>query len=98
MLTFRPIAPTSGAAQSLHYDVVGDGAERFLIKRITQRPDFDHIVSLRTASRGNTKTHTLIADALNSPSLTSLVDALCDQAGLIATDLLTIYDDRADLQ
>ena len=98
VVAFRPLAPTAGPPRSLRYDVIGAGTERFLVKRIGHRPDFDHIVSLHTVSRPGGRTLTLAADALRSPSLAMLADALRDQAGLVATNLATLYDDRADLQ
>ena len=102
VIAYRPLAlaisaPAISAPKLLRYDLIGDGDERFLIKRIDRRPDFDQIVSLRTTSRSKRCALTLNADGLRSPSMTQLADALRRQANVIATDLVSLYDDRADL-
>jgi hypothetical protein len=97
VVAFRPLAPARSAPKVLRYDLIGDGEERFLVKRIEHRPDFDQIVSLRTASKRKPRALTLRADGLRSPSTQQIADALLRQTKLVATDLVSIYDDRADL-
>ena len=97
VIAFRPLAPALSAPKWLRYDLIGDSDERFLIKRIDHRPDFDQIVSLRTISRSERRTLTLNADGLRSPSIKRLADALLRQANVVATDVVSLYDDRADL-
>jgi hypothetical protein len=99
VIAFRPLATAASASTSWRYDLVGDGHERFLIKRIEQRPDFDQIVSLRTTSRRKPRSLTLDAEAgLRSPTMEQLADALLRQTNVVATDLVALYDDRADLE
>ena len=99
VVAFRPLAAEATKAKWLHYDIIGEGDERFLVKRIEQRPDFDQIVSLRTTSRSGQRTLTLrAAPGLTSPSMVQLAQALSKQADLVATELVQLYDDRADLQ
>ncbi len=97
VIAFRPLVPAISAPKWLRYDLIGDGDERFLIKRIDRRPDFDQIVSLRTTSSSKRRALTLNADGLRSPSMEQLADALLRQTNLVATDLVSLYDDRADL-
>ena len=99
VVAFRPLAAEATKAKWLHYDIIGEGDERFLVKRIEQRPDFDQIVSLRTTSRSGQRTLTLrAAPGLTSPSMVQLAQALSKQADLVATELVQLYGDRADLQ
>jgi hypothetical protein len=99
VVAFRPLVTAASRSALLRYDIVGDGRERFLIKRIEQRPDFDQIVSLRTRSKGGRRRLALRPEAsLASPTMAQLSEALSKQAGLVAEELVPLYDDRADLQ
>ena len=46
VLLFRQLSPEARRNASAHYMVIGGAAQRFLVKRIDSRPDFDHIVAL----------------------------------------------------
>lgn len=99
VVAFRPLATAASRSTWLHYDIVGDARERFLIKRIEQRPDFDQIVSLRTTSQNGRRTLILRPEPdLASPTMAQLSVALSKQAGVVAGELVPLYDDRADLQ
>ncbi|MGH8031381.1 MAG: hypothetical protein ACREO8_03210 [Luteimonas sp.] len=98
VLMFRPLAPTLGPPQTLRYDVVGEGEERFLVKRIERRPDFDQIVAFRTRSRDDAAMLSVVAQALRPATTKQLASALQAQSGLQPTRWTSVYHDAADLQ
>ena len=50
VLLYRRLSPQSKRSGSARYMAVGEGARRFLVKRIDSRPDFDHIVAIEGAT------------------------------------------------
>jgi hypothetical protein len=46
VLLYRRLSARTKRSAGAHYMAVGDGARRFLAKRIDSRPDFDHIVAI----------------------------------------------------
>jgi hypothetical protein len=51
VLVFRQLAPDYKQNAAVHYLQLGSGANRYLVKEIDSRPDFDHIVALQAAAR-----------------------------------------------
>ncbi|WP_229208171.1 hypothetical protein [Duganella sp. Root198D2] len=49
VLVFRQLDDKPGNASMSRYMQIGSGAQRFLVKEIDSRPDFDHIVSYTAA-------------------------------------------------
>jgi len=49
VLVFRQLDSKASNASMSRYMQIGSGAQRFLVKEIDSRPDFDHIVSYRAA-------------------------------------------------
>lgn len=45
VLLMRQLSPAPAVSASARYLQVGDGTQRFLVKRIDSRPDFEHIVA-----------------------------------------------------
>ncbi|UUZ50714.1 hypothetical protein LP420_13830 [Massilia sp. B-10] len=58
------------------YLQVGSGSERFLVKEIDSRPDFDHIVAISTRADAPLDAVVLPKSALVQPKAQALSDAL----------------------
>jgi len=76
VLLFRRLAPQTLENASARYLQVGAGRQRFLVKTIDSRPDFDHIVAYRAAPGADTASVTVAKVALQQPSARELATAL----------------------
>lgn len=47
VLLFRQLSPAAAQSPTARYIQLGAGAQRFLVKQVDSRPDFDHIVAIR---------------------------------------------------
>jgi hypothetical protein len=55
---------------------VGNGTQRYLIKEIDSRPDFDHIVSYRAAARASLLPASVAKNGVSEPDAAALAAAL----------------------
>lgn len=76
VLVFRKLSATPAVTGSARYLQIGSGSERFLVKEIDSRPDFDHIVAITTRADAPRDPVTLHKAALAEPSVRMLRDAL----------------------
>ncbi|MDN2712871.1 hypothetical protein O0880_25985 [Janthinobacterium sp. SUN118] len=51
VLLMRQLSPAPAVSASARYLQVGDGTQRFLVKHIDSRPDFEHIVAWTSAAQ-----------------------------------------------
>lgn len=58
------------------YVQVGNGTQRYLIKEIDSRPDFDHIVSYHAPARASTMPVTVAKSGVAEPDAKALAAAL----------------------
>jgi len=76
VLLFRRLSAQTLENTSARYLQVGTGRQRFLVKTIDSRPDFDHIVAYRAAPGADTAFITVTKVALQQPSARELAAAL----------------------
>lgn len=76
VLYFRKLSGKPASSATARYLQVGSGRQRFLVKEIDSRPDFDHIVAF--SARAGTPRDPIVApkDGLREPSLKTLARAL----------------------
>jgi hypothetical protein len=93
VLYFRQLA--AGAAHSLaaRYLQLGEGRQRFLVKQIDSRPDFDHVVAVTARPGVRAGAVVLAKTALQQPSAAAIAQAL---PGLSVTG--SVYFSTEDLQ
>jgi len=76
VLLFRRLSPATHESAEARYLQVGTGRQRFLVKAIDSRPDFDHIVAYRAVPGASTDSITVPKLALTQPSTHALATAL----------------------
>lgn len=95
---FRPLDPAPRVSATASYTVLGTGRERFLVKQVDSRPDFDHVVALRaSAGEPGGGGVTLPKAGLAEPAADLLAQAVRDQLGAGWQVLGTAYFATADL-
>jgi hypothetical protein len=93
VLMFRQLSMQERAHTEGRYRVIGQGNERFLIKEIDRRPDFDVIIALgKKAKQFQTRLLLLPSDAMTLPS--TLQSVLSEQGG----SAKVLYIETGDLQ
>ncbi|GAB2866271.1 hypothetical protein GCM10027277_38890 [Pseudoduganella ginsengisoli] len=73
---FRKLSPEVRTRAVARYVQVGNGTQRYLIKEIDSRPDFDHIVSYRASARASTLPVTIARNGVSEPDAKALAAAL----------------------
>ena len=93
VLYFRRLSAAPARSAAARYLQLGDGAQRFLVKQIDSRPDFDHVVAVRARKGVRGGAVVLAKSALLQPSAAAIAQALpgLDVAG-------TVYFSTQDLQ
>ena len=95
VIMFRQLSPAAKANATASYVQIGAGKQRYLIKQIDSRPDFDHIVAYTAAYNAPTAAITLGKSTLRQPSDQALADALHVPASAIGG---TVYFETGDLK
>lgn len=93
VLMYRQLSPAQKTNAGASYVQIGSGRQRYLVKQIDSRPDFDHIVSYTAASGASTAAITLNKQALQEPTAQSLADALHVPASTIRGTVYFYTDD-----
>lgn len=76
VLLFRQLSPVAKSNVTANYVQIGNGEQRFLIKEIDSRPDFDHIISYRAASHAPYAPVTVAKNGMAEPDAKALAAAL----------------------
>jgi hypothetical protein len=76
VLLYRQLSPEVKKISTATYVQIGNGNQRFLIKNIDSRPDFDHIVSYRAASHAPYAPITIARNGVAEPDANALAAAL----------------------
>lgn len=76
VLLFRQLSPAEKLNPRATYVQIGNGKQRYLIKEIDSRPDFDHIVSYRAASHAPYAPVTIAKSGMAEPDARALAAAL----------------------
>lgn len=76
VLLYRQLSPAARTIHTATYVQIGNGRQRYLIKEIDSRPDFDHIVSYRAASHAPDGPVTIARNGMAEPDAKALAAAL----------------------
>ncbi|MES2162166.1 MAG: hypothetical protein V4476_13495 [Pseudomonadota bacterium] len=76
VLMYRQLSSARKTSADASYVQIGSDKQRYLVKQIDSRPDFDHIVSYAAAGGASTATITLNKQALQQPNAQALATAL----------------------
>ena len=76
VLLFRQLSPAAKTIPMATYVQIGNGKQRYLIKEIDSRPDFDHIVSYRVAPHAPYTPVTIAKNGMAEPDAKALAAAL----------------------
>lgn len=101
VLLFRRLSGQPRRQSEGRYHLLGSGRERFLLKEIDRRPDFDLIMALRPLTESHAALPALISvpgDALQPPTLSAWRKILEQQAGPGVTPGPVLYFETGDLQ
>lgn len=95
VLVYRQLSPGQKTSATARYLSIGSGKQRYLVKEIDSRPDFDHIVSYRTNKHALVDPVTIVKPDLSEPDARTLAAALHIKPGAIRG---TIYYSTDDLK
>ncbi len=101
VILFRRLLATERKMTEGRYHVIGKGNERFLIKEIDRRPDFDLIISLKSSEILNPRFPTMIklpGQDMSPPGDKIWSEALLKQAGPGVTVNCVLYFETEDLK
>lgn len=76
VLMFRKLSPETRVSGTATYMQIGGGKQRYLVKRIDSRPDYDHILSYSATPRASAESITLIKQGLREPTPAEIATAL----------------------
>ncbi len=93
VLHYRKLSTAPSKAASARYVQVGSGGQRFLVKEVDSRPDFDHIVAITTAPATRATRVVIPKDGMREPAAAALARALPG-----ATVIGTVYFFTGDLK
>lgn len=93
VLLYRQLSKQAARSATARYIQLGTGAQRFLVKQIDSRPDFDHIVAIRAPRTAPTQAITVAKHALDEPAARELQQAMPG-----AKVIGTVYFSTADLK
>ncbi len=101
VIVFHRLSMTERKLTAGRYHVIGKGSERFLIKEIDRRPDFDLIVALKPSSTRALdlpKMITIPSGKLEAPTAQNWQSALQKQVGSAFSLGNTLYFETEDLK
>jgi hypothetical protein len=76
VLYFRQLSASPVKSAAARYLQLGTGKQRFLVKQIDSRPDFDHVVAVRAPNHLRGGAVVLAKSALQQPPATAIVQGL----------------------
>lgn len=76
VLYFRQLSSANAQSATAHYLQLGHGRQRYLVKQIDSRPDFDHVVALTAPAGAQRGPLVLAKTALQAPASADFVQAL----------------------
>jgi hypothetical protein len=95
VLVYRQLSPEQKTSATARYLSIGSGKQRYLVKEIDSRPDFDHIVSYRTNKHAPEEALTIAKPDLTEPDARTLATALHIEPSAIRG---TVYFSTDDLK
>ena len=98
VLLMRQLSPAPAANASARYVQVGDGTQRFLVKRIDSRPDFEHIVAWSSTAQAPHGDIVVSKSGIRETPAAALQQALRTQLGKTARLRGTVYFSTEDVR
>lgn len=99
IIVFNTLSPKEQAQSTGHYYVIGSGSEKFLMKKIDRRPDFDLLVSLKPVPKSKPASELLLpTNTLQLPDTQLLNETLMYQLGKEWKVKKIIYFETEDLK
>ncbi len=92
VLFFRQLVTAPARSTAARYLQLGAGRQRFLVKQIDSRPDFDHVLAVRAQPGARAGAVVLAKNGLQEPAAKAIVQAM---PGLDVVG--TVYFSTADL-
>jgi hypothetical protein len=93
VLMFRRLSPVQHVSTQSRYVQVGSGSQRFLVKEIDSRPDFDHIVAYKAQGGAARNPVSVPKTALKETPAGALDAALKAPAGAVGGTVYYYLDD-----
>ena len=93
VLLFRQLSPEAAVRDTARYMQIGSGKQRYLVKQIDSRPDYDHIVAYDAASGADAAMFSIPKPGIVQPSDARLAAALHVPAGAIRGTVYYYTDD-----
>jgi hypothetical protein len=93
VIMYRKLSPEQRASGTSTYMQIGSGKQRYLVKQIDSRPDYDHILSYRAAPGAANDDITVIKQDLRQPSPAELAAALHTRSDAIKGTIYFYTDD-----
>ncbi|MFZ6676644.1 hypothetical protein [Undibacterium sp. Tian12W] len=97
-LIFRQLSPQMRNNNQAVYHQIGNGTQRFLLKKIDSRPDFDHVIAISvpaTAAMADVVVKKTGLQAVSDVEFLQVLQAKVDKRSGVKG---TIYLDKADLE
>ncbi len=99
IIVFNTLASKEQTQSAGHYYVIGTGNEKFLMKKIDRRPDFDILISLKPVPNSKTVSEILLpTNTLKRPDTQLLDETLAHQLGKEWKVRKLIYFETDDLR
>lgn len=98
VLLMRQLSPAPAVNAGARYLQVGDGTQRFLVKRIDSRPDFEHIVAWTSPAQGPHGDIMVAKSGLRETPAATVQQALRTQLGQTARLRDTLYFSTEDVR
>lgn len=98
VLLMRQLSPLPAVQASARYLQVGDGTQRFLVKRIDSRPDFEHIVAWTSPAQAPHGDIVAAKWGVQETPVATLQAALRTQPGKTARLRGTVYFSTEDVR
>ncbi|MBC3920604.1 hypothetical protein H8L32_24275 [Undibacterium sp. CY18W] len=97
-LIFRQLSPQMRESKQAVYHQIGSGTQRFLLKEIDSRPDFDHMLAISVPANAAMSDVVMKKTGLQAVSDAEFLQVLQGKVDKRTRVKGTIYLDRADLE
>ena len=98
VLLMRQLSPAPAASASARYLQVGDRTQRFLVKRIDSRPDFEHIVAWTSPAQAPHGDIVVAKSGVRETPAATVQQTLRTQLGQTARLCDTVYFSTEDVR
>ncbi|MFZ6654146.1 hypothetical protein [Undibacterium sp. TJN19] len=97
-LLFRQLSPQMHESKQAVYHQIGSGSQRFLLKEIDSRPDFDHVLAISVPANAVTADVVVKKTGLQAVTDAEFLQVLQGKVDKRAGVKRTVYLDKADLE